>query len=172
MKEKARIPLLVGHIVANVGLLILIVIVFGIFAVSGLIAGAVGSIAGGAEAGSELVAKTMLTGYIIDIFLALVIALDVVNLICGFRKKPSGKTLSAFMIADLSLASLLCVGIASYFIKNAAAEISSGSSDASGSVLLVVFASLIALAYIALYSLTIAFIYVPRIKRSEQNDGR
>ena len=168
MKEKARIPLLVCHIVSNVGMMLLMGIIFVVFNVGGVFAGAIGSI-GGAEAGGEVLGKVMLTGYVLDMFLALVVILDVVNLICGFRKKPSGKVLSIFMIIDMCLTSLITTGVAAYLLRNYIADILAGGTEVIQNSALIVVVSLILLVYLALYILTIIFIYVPRIKTAKKN---
>ncbi len=168
MKEKARVPLLVSHIIGNVGMLLLMGILFVVFIVGGIFAGAIGSI-GGAETGGEAAGKVMLTGYLIDMVLALIVILDVVNLICGFRKTPSGKVLSIFMIIDMCLTSLLCIGVAAYLLRNYITDILSGGAEAVQNIASIVVVSLILLVYLTLYILTIVFIYIPRIKNAKKD---
>lgn len=168
MKNKMRSFLLIGHIASDIILLILIGIIFIIFLLGGTLAGAITGISGNEAAASENAGKLILTGFIIDLFLALIFILDIINLICGFRKKPSGKKLSIFMIIDLSLAGLLSVGIAFYFLKNAFTNISSDANSISQNILSIVIVLLILLLYLTLYILTIIFIYVPRIKNNNE----
>lgn len=168
MNKKARTPLLIGHIIGIVGILAIIILIFLFFTIGGIFVGSISSI-GGSEAGSDAMEKFISVGYLIDILLALIIILDVINLICGFRKKPSGKTLSSLMIANMSLTSLLSIGTAAYFIRAFAMDIGADSSNMTQSITLTCIASALLLIYLTLYILTITFIYVPRIKNTEAN---
>ncbi len=167
MKEKARIPLLVSHIIGIILLLILMGIIFIAFVVGGIFAGAIAGIEGG-EQGGETLGKVMLIGYIIDSFLALILILDVINLVVGFRKIPTGKVSSIFMIFNMCLTSLLSMGVASYFVWSAIIDMASSNVDASSSVPMLVIVLIILLFYLTIYILSIVLIYVPRIKRNKK----
>lgn len=167
MKEKARIPLLVSHIIGIILLLILMGIIFIAFVVGGIFAGAIAGI-GEASQGEETLGKIILVGYIIDLFLALVVVLDVINLIVGFRKNSTGKIPSIFMIINMCLTSLLCIGVASIFARSAIIDIASSNSNVSSSILTLVIVLIILLFYLSIYILTIVLIYIPRIKNSKK----
>lgn len=151
MDKKARTPLLALNILSNVALVVIMVILFVIYIVIGALAGGFGGNPG----------PIILTVFIIDILLALVVILNVINMACGFRKKETSKTINIAMIIVLIVMMSILIGICIYFVKK-------GASYAQVSVegICAIFATI---PYLILYLCNIFCVYVPRIKNSKKS---
>lgn len=156
MDKKARIPLLVLNIISNVGLLAIIMILFVLFILIGAISGAFGGDP------SLIIFKV----YLMNTLFALVILLDILNIIIGFRKKPSGKGLSIAMICVNAFMIALFAFNCIYFLS--LGQVSSESADTE-TILRFVYSIAIIVVYIVLYICNIVFIYIPRIKNPVEN---
>lgn len=165
MKNKAKIPLLVSHIVGNIGLLILAITIFVAFVVIGALAGGITGAAGG-DAG-EASGEIILTGYLIMLAIGTIIICDIVSMVLGFRKNRN-KTCGIIATVFESVAGAGAIGLSIYFLSNGINSIISSASENNSyldSLGLVISTIIILAILLTLYILTIIFIYSLHYKK-------
>lgn len=165
MKNKAKIPLLISHIIGNIGLLILAIIIFIVFIVVGALAGGIAGAAGG-DAG-QASGEIILNGYLIMLAIGAIIVADIVSVVLGFRKNKN-KTCGIIATVFESIAGAGAIGLSTYFLINGITSIISSVSENNNyldSLGLVISTCVILLLILALYVLTIIFVYSLHYKK-------